>query len=48
MTTYLEHVKCMKTEVNLFYVSLTRKGFPLHLNGVLENVMVCVQCSFEN
>jgi len=32
----------MKTEVNLFSVPWTRKGFPLRLNAVLENTLVCV------
>jgi len=33
----------MITEVNPFSDPWTRTGFPLHLNGVLENVLVCVQ-----
>ena len=35
----------MKTEVNIFCVPWTRKSFPLIVNGVLENVLVCAQCS---
>ena len=35
----------MNTHVNLFAAPWTRKGFPLHLNGELENFMVCLQLS---
>ena len=45
MTTYLKYVKCMKTEVNPFSVLWTRHWFPLMLNGVLENVLVCTHFS---
>jgi len=37
----------MKTEVNAFSVPWTRKLFPLILNGVLENVLVCAQFSLK-
>ena len=46
MTTYLYiNEKCMKTEVNPFSVSWTRKWFPVILNGVLEKVLVSAQFS---
>jgi len=45
MTTYLKRGKCMKKEVNPFSFPWTRKCFLLILNGVLENVLVCVQLS---
>jgi len=35
----------MNTEVDPFSVSWTRKLFPLMLNGVLENVLVCAEYS---
>ena len=38
MATYFNHVKSINTMENLFSVQWTRKGFPLHLNGVLEKV----------
>jgi len=34
-----------KTEENLFFVRWTRQIFLLQLNGVLENVLVCVHIS---
>jgi len=37
----------MTTEVNLFSVPWTRKLFPLILNCVLENVLVCAQFSSQ-
>jgi len=47
MTIYLKDEICMKTEVNAFSVTWTRKLFPLILNGVLENVLVCAQFSLK-
>jgi len=37
----------MTTEVNTFSVPSTRKWFPLILNGVLENVLVCALMSLN-
>ena len=37
----------MKTEVNLFSILWTRTSFPLTINGVLENVLVCAQIFIE-
>jgi len=33
----------MKTEVNLIFVSWTRKRLPLDLNGVMENILVYIK-----
>jgi len=44
MTTYLKHVKCMKTKVNLCLFYGQEYDSP-HLNNVLENILVSVHLS---
>jgi len=43
MTKYLKTSKFTKSLVNLFLSHGQETGFHLHLNGVLENTLVCVQ-----
>jgi len=36
-----------KIEVNLFYCPMDKKCVPLKMNGVLENILICVQFSLK-
>jgi len=45
MTTFSNRLKCMKTEVIHFSVPWTRTRFPLILNEVLKNALVCAHFS---